>query len=77
MNELDRWLMMRVDIEADIALLRRQRAKKAAKESAPISLSTPFAPVSTRGNEFSRQISELKLRLIQVNNIIKRMEEET
>ncbi len=75
-SELDSWKKSRADIEADIALLKKQRRSKRAKESAPISASTPFAPISTKGNEYNSQLRDLEIRLCEVNNIIKRMEEE-
>ena len=75
-SELDRWKKSRADIEADITLLKKQRRSKRAKESAPISASMPYAPISTKGNEYNSQLRDLEIRLCEVNNIIKRMEEE-
>lgn len=74
-TELERWKQSKKDIEADIALLKKQRRSKRAKESAPISASTPFAPISTKGNEFNTQLRDLELRLEDVKAIIRRLEE--
>ena len=75
-EELPRLRKSLADIEADIALLKKQKRRRKRTESAELGGRLPFLLAMTKRQQLDGQIKELEVRAEQVKEIIRRKEAE-